>query len=158
MEKQQVEVLLRPALEDDAQGISNVLMALKAAGKRRTAGNAEEILSHYITHPDRIQCTVAEVDGQVIGFQSLRLATEGNPYGTPVGWGIIGTHIHPSAARCGVGKRLAGQTIKVALVAGLRHVEARIGTENAAGLAYYGSIGFVSSDEAGVKVLNLPEV
>lgn len=157
MENQTVEVVLRPAQEDDAQGISNVLAALKAAGKRRTAGDAQEVLSHYITHPDRIQCTVAVVDGQVIGFQSLRLATEGNPYGTPIGWGIIGTHIHPLAARRGVGKMLADQTLAEALHAGLRHVEARIGTENTAGLAYYTSIGFGESDEAGVKVFRLPK-
>jgi RimJ/RimL family protein N-acetyltransferase len=114
-----------------------------AAGKRQRAGDPAYVLSHYIAHPDRLQCSVAiEETGAILGFQSLKIASIGNPYGTHPGWGIIGTHIRPSAGRRGVGRSLFPATLAAAKDAQLPAIEAYIGEKNEAALAYYEAMGF----------------
>jgi ribosomal protein S18 acetylase RimI-like enzyme len=136
-------VKIREAAASDAEAMSQVLEELVAAGKRTKAADADFALSHYIRHPHRLHCFVAVAEAnQLLGFQSLKLAHEGNPYDTPVGWGIIGTHIRPSAARMGVGRALFGATLASAGEAGLPAIEAYIGERNDAALAYYESLGF----------------
>lgn len=138
---------IRSATTNDAGGMSKVLHDLLLAGKRKTAGGPDWVRTRYICDPDRICCSVAiDDDGSVLGFQSLKHAREGNPYGTPVGWGIIGTHIRPSAARRGIGMGLFAVSRKAALHAGLQQIEACIGADNEAGLAYYEAMGFRSHD------------
>ncbi len=115
-----------------------------AAGLRKTPTDIETVRANYLTSDDRIQCTVAvNEDGRVLGFQSLRLATAaGNPYGVAEGWGIIGTHVSPTATRMGVGRALFAATLEAAKKAGLKDIDASIGADNALGLAYYEGIGF----------------
>ena len=137
---------IREANAADAKAMSEVLQELIAAGKRTRAGDSDFVLSHYLQHPERPHCFLA-VDDQdrLLGFQSLKLADEANPYGTPVGWGIIGTHVRPSAARMGVGSLLFAATLASARDAGLPAIEAYIGEENDAALAYYEALGFTTS-------------
>lgn len=134
---------IRSATTADAEAMSDVLHELLAAGKRTKSADASFALSHYIEHPHRLCCFLAMGDdGQILGFQSLKRAHEGNPYDTPVGWGIIGTHVRPSAARRGVGLRLFAATLEVARTAALPAIEAYIGEENSAALRYYEALGF----------------
>jgi L-amino acid N-acyltransferase YncA len=136
-------VKIREAGAADAEAMSDVLQELVAAGKRTKAADANFALSHYIEHPHRLCCFVAAGDdGKILGFQSLKRAHEGNPYDTPVGRGIIGTHVRPSAARRGVGSQLFAATIEAAQTAALPAIEAYIGEENAAALKYYEALGF----------------
>jgi ribosomal protein S18 acetylase RimI-like enzyme len=136
-------VLIREAILADADAMSDVLQELIAAGKRTRAADADFVLSHYLGHPHRLCCFVAVEDGgRTLGFQSLKRAHEGNPYGTPIGCGIIGTHVRPSAARTGVGSRLFEAILEGARKAGLPAIEAYIGEENSAALAYYEALGF----------------
>lgn len=138
-----VEFICRDAGEQDATGISDVLRALFAAGKRPHPGDPDFALSFYITHPDQIVCTVAaDPVGRILGFQSLKRAVENNPYDAPVGWGVIGTHIHPSAARRGIGRKLFISTLAAARDQALPAIDATIGTHSAEGLAYYEAMGF----------------
>ncbi|MCC0044191.1 MAG: GNAT family N-acetyltransferase [Brucellaceae bacterium] len=133
------------ALASDAEALCAVLEELVAAGKRTKASDADFACSHYINHPDKLRCSLAlGDDGQLLGFQSLKLAKQGNIYGTPVRWGIIGTHVRPSAARQGVGKQLFAATREAALKARLPAIEAFIGNENREAIAYYESMGFVT--------------
>jgi ribosomal protein S18 acetylase RimI-like enzyme len=123
--------------------MSDILEELFAAGKRSGRADASFALSHYVEHPHRLHCLLAiDGDGKVLGFQSLKIAHEGNPYGTPTGWGIIGTHVRPSAGRSGVGSALFAATLPGAREAGLPAIEAYIADQNNAALAYYDSIGF----------------
>ncbi|KGI77978.1 GNAT family N-acetyltransferase [Oleiagrimonas soli] len=134
---------VRGAIPDDAEAISDVLEELVAAGKRTKPGDAAFVLRHYIVDPDRVQCSVAvDDDGRILGLQSLKRAREGNSYGTPVGWGIIGTHVRPSAARKGVGRGLFAAIRDAAHAAGLERIEAYIGADNDVALDYYGALGF----------------
>jgi ribosomal protein S18 acetylase RimI-like enzyme len=127
----------------DAAAMSVVLEELVAAGKRSNRADADFVRTHYLEDPQRLHCFVAIDDREVLlGFQSLKRADAANPYGTQVGWGIIGTHIRPSSARSGVGSRLFAATIDGARKAGLPAIEAFIAEENEAALAYYEAMGF----------------
>ena len=134
---------VRPATRADATCMSRVLEEIKKATGRRRASDPSFVLAQYLEHPDRIECSVAvDEDDHVMGFQSLRRATEANPYGVQVGWGIIGTHVSPRAARRGVGAALFEASLKPARNAGLPMIDATIGEDNDAGLAYYEAMGF----------------
>jgi GNAT superfamily N-acetyltransferase len=136
-------MLIRPATPLDAQGMSDVINQIFAAGLRKTAGDPAMVLATYIEHKDRIQCSVAEDDdGRILGFQSLRYAHVDNPYGTSEGWGIIGTHVSPHAARQGVGSALFRATLAAAKAYPIENIEAAIGADNEMGLTYYEAMGF----------------
>ena len=137
------DVTLRPATDADAAGIGGVLQALVAAGKRRKDASEAFARARYIANADRVETTVAvDTDGTVLGFQALILAREGNRYGAPPGWGVIGTHIRPDAARRGIGRALFAATKRAAEKAGLPALDALIGADNTEGLAYYDAMGF----------------
>lgn len=135
--------MIREAQERDAASMSDVLQELIAVGKRTNSAKVEFVLSHYLNHPARLHCAVAtDNESTVLGFQSLKIAGKENPYGTPIGWGIIGTHVRPVAARHGVASRLFGFILKGAREANLLAIEAHIGRTNDTALAYYDRIGF----------------
>lgn len=134
---------IRTATQRDAEAISDAIAELFAANKRSTPGEPAFVLERYLMHPDEIQCSVAiDDDGTVLGFQSLKFAQETNPYNTPKGWGIIGTHVRPSAARRGVGRHLFSATLAAARTAGLKKIEAYIAADNEAALTFYEALGF----------------
>jgi GNAT superfamily N-acetyltransferase len=134
---------IRTATEDDVASMSAMLETLVAAGRRRKPADEEYVRDHYVANPLGIRCSLAEdEDGSLLGFQSLIRAVEGNPYDTPVGWGIIGTHVAPHAARTGVGTRLFASSEQAAIEAGLSKIEAFIGKDNAVAQAYYERMGF----------------
>lgn len=133
----------KSASASDAEGIAGVLHDLVLAGKRHKAHDVDFALRYYIRHPDQLRCTIAtDPNGHVLGFQSLKYAVENNPYGVSVGWGVIGTHIRPSAARLGIGRALFAHTLDAALAHGLPAIDATIGAGNTEGLAYYEAMGF----------------
>jgi len=133
---------IRPAVRGDARSMSLLLNELVAAAKRRSAADEGSVLNNYIEDPELILCSLA-VDGTtILGFQSLKRASAGNRYGTPVGWGIIGTHVSPLASRRGVGSRLFEVTRDAGRNAGIEHIEAFIGAANVEGQAYYEKMGF----------------
>ncbi|MBY8829604.1 GNAT family N-acetyltransferase [Hephaestia mangrovi] len=134
---------IREARAADAEAMSDVLVELALAGKRAQAGDAAFVRERYLDDPQRVRCSVAtDGAGRVLGFQSLKVADEGNPYDTPLGWGIIGTHIRPSAARLGIGRALFVETLAAARGAGLKDIEAFIGMSNTEGQGYYEAMGF----------------
>lgn len=133
----------RQAVIGDAAEISLFLEQLASLGKRNIPSDTNFVRTHYIQHPDNIQCTVIEDDdGTLLGLQILKVASEGNTYGVDVGWGIIGTHVKPEAARRGVGKALFVATHKAAMRAGLKKIDATISATNLEGISYYDAIGF----------------
>ncbi|MCW0400166.1 hypothetical protein NB688_002263 [Xanthomonas sacchari] len=134
---------IRPATLDDAEAMVAVQDAIFAAGLRKAPTDLATVRATYLQHPDRLQCVLAEdADGRVLGFQSLRIARPGNAYDVAEGWGIIGTHVDPRAARRGVGSALFRATYAAARSAGLAQIDASIAADNALGQAYYEAIGF----------------
>ncbi|MEM7546202.1 MAG: GNAT family N-acetyltransferase [Pseudomonadota bacterium] len=135
-------MIIRDGTSSDVDQMSSFLRDLTASGKRKSPDDEAFVLAYYINDPDKIRCTVAEDDGLILGFQSLKRAQDGNQWGVKAGWGIIGTHIRPSAARRGVGRALFDVTRKAAGEAGLTHVDASISATNPEALAYYDAMGF----------------
>ena len=133
---------VRDATHGDVEQISAFLRDLTAMGKRTRPDDPDHVRAYYIEDPSKIGCSVADDGGTVLGFQSLRRAEPGNDWGVDPGWGIIGTHVSPAAARRGVGRALFAATRTAARAAGLRHIDATIGASNAEGLAYYDAMGF----------------
>lgn len=110
----------RAASTDDAEGMGQVLREIIEHTGRQRPSDADFVIGRYITDPTSIRCTVAiDESGRIAGFQCLKKATAGNPYDTPEGWGIIGTHISPRVHRQGVGKLLFSATTNAAHQAGL---------------------------------------
>ncbi|MFK0332810.1 GNAT family N-acetyltransferase [Rhizobium sp. NPDC090275] len=134
---------IRAATAQDAPAISEMLQKLVAAGKRTARADIEFVRENYTDNPVGIRCCLAEDEkGSLLGIQSLIHATEGNRYETPVGWGIIGTHVSPDAARRGVGRRLFECSREAAIEAGLSKIEAFIGKDNIVAQSYYERLGF----------------
>ena len=134
---------VRPAIRDDADEMSHVLREIAALKGSTRRTDPEHVLRHYVEHPDRIECSVAvDETGKVWGFQSLKRAAQGNIYGVPPGWGIIGTHVSPQAARRGVGSALFAASRSAAERAGLAMIDATIGNANSVAQAYYDTLGF----------------
>ena len=150
---------IRDATPADAQAMSDVLEEIFEAGKRSSGGNVAMVMARYIEDPDRVRCTLLEDDhARILGFQSLKVVREGNIYNAPAGWGVIGTHIRPSAARQGIGRRLFAITREAAVAAGLEHIEAQIGSDNEEGLAFYEALGFVTYRHDGQNICKAFEV
>ncbi|WP_066043786.1 GNAT family N-acetyltransferase [Herbiconiux solani] len=133
----------RPARPADAEDMAEVQNAIFRAGLRASPVDVELVRERYLDPSYSIACTVAEQEGRVVGFQSLKRAWPGNPYEVPEGWGIIGTHIRPDAGRSGIGRRLFAISLAAATDAGLQHIDASIGADNAPALAYYAAMGFI---------------
>lgn len=134
---------IRAAVSSDAMSMSVMLKHLVTAGNRKSPADEAFVLSNYIEDPERVVCFVV-FDGteNLLGFQSLKWAIQGNTYDTPVGWGIIGTHVALKAGRQGVGTNLFEVTKAAARDAGLESIEAYIGSANHEDQAYYEKIGF----------------
>ena len=135
-------ILLRPATLADADAMAAVQNAIFAAGLRATSVDTARMRAIYLEHPGTLTTTVAQKDGALIGFQWLGRAWPGNEYGVAPGWGMIVTHIRPDAGRSGIGRRLFAETLAAAQRAGLAHIDASIGDDNAPAFAYYQAMGF----------------
>lgn len=133
---------IRNAVLGDVEQMSGFLKELTAAGKRKSPDNEAFVRQNYIENDAKIRCSVAEEDGVVLGFQSLQRAQAGNSWGVEPGWGIIGTHIRPSAARRGLGRALFAISVKAAEDASLVKIDATIAKDNPEALAYYEAMGF----------------
>ena len=134
---------IRSATPMDSEGMSAVLQEIVAAWKSDRPCSVEHVSAFYVEHPDRIECSVAKSDsGDILGFQSLKLAAEGNRWGVTPGWGFIGTYVKLGASRQGIGKALFAATREAAQKARLPSIDATIGEDNELGLAYYEAMGF----------------
>ncbi len=135
-------MIIRDAVLGDVVQMSGFLKELTASRKRTSPDNEAFVGAHYIEDPTKVRCSVAEEDGVVLGFQSLKRAEAGNKSGVEPGWGIIGTHIRPAAARRGVGRALFAVSHKAAEDASIEKIDASIAADNSEALAYYEAMGF----------------
>ncbi len=134
---------IRPARAEDARGMSLVLEEIIARWESQRPTNPDHVLRFYVEHPDKIQCLVAAGDnGAILGFQSLKLASDANPYGVSPGWGIIGTYVAGDCAGRGVGRKLFTSMREAANASGITRIDATIDKTNRIGLAYYDVMGF----------------
>ena len=136
------DLILRDGTVDDVVAMSAFLTRLKEMGIRKIPADPDFVRDSYVGAPNKVKLTVAELDGKVVGLQILKRALADDPYGTPEGWGSVGTHLDPAHRRQGIGRALFAETLAAARAAGLPWIDASIGDDNAGGLAYYDAMGF----------------
>jgi len=137
------DITIRAAKVGDANEMSVILAEILTNWGSDRARSPEHIRAFYIEHPDQISCVVAvNMDGEILGFQSLKRAVEGNPYGVALGWGVIGTYVKQGIGRCGVGSKLFVATSQSARQNEVPKIDATIGEGNAQALSYYEAMGF----------------
>lgn len=142
-------IQIRAVRPTDAEDMAQVQNAIYRAGLRSSPVDVATIRERYLDMEYRVACTVADQEGRVVAFQSLKQAWPGNPYDVGDGWAIIGTHVRPEAGRVGLGRRLFAESLAAAEAVGIRHVDASIDAGNAPALAYYSALGFVPYLERG---------
>ncbi len=136
-------MIVRPASPADSKGMSVILGEILASWNSDRPSSVDHVRAFYVEHPDRIECSVAVSDeGDILGFQALKLAREGSGWNVPPGWGVIGTYVKLGAGRRGVGRELFAATQQAARAASLPSIDATIAETNALGLAYYEAMGF----------------
>ena len=134
-------IRVEAATLEDAAGMSHVLGALFPNNERPTS--ADHMRSFYIEHPDSIRCSVAvDSSGDLLGFQSLKIASEGNVFDRPVGWGVIGTYVGEQTMRTGVGRALFASSLEAARETGLAVIDATIAKNDERALGFYDAMGF----------------
>jgi L-amino acid N-acyltransferase YncA len=138
-------VTVRPATIDDATALTLIINPIIKAGgttAHQTPFDEARMARHYIAPPQIIQCTVAERNGVVSGFQSLMWPDEeGDTF--PDGWAIIASFVARTSAGNGIGQAMFAETRRAAIAAGVTTIDATIRADNTGGLAYYTSLGFV---------------
>ncbi|MFT4961551.1 MAG: ribosomal protein S18 acetylase RimI-like enzyme [Paracoccaceae bacterium] len=136
-------VFVRDAVPEYAGSMSIILTEILTSWVSKRSGSPETVVKNYIQNPDRVKCSVAvDENNDIIGFQSLNIARDGNSFDLPVGWGIIGTYVKIDAGRRGTGRALFAASLGAAKVAGLTIIDATISETNDLGLAYYDAMGF----------------
>lgn len=144
---------IRKAVPSDAEPLSILLNEIIRAGGTtaiETPLVPMEFADWFIEGRFALACHVAELDGMLLGFQSLSLF--GDP---PDGSADIGTfaRMHPKTR--GVGRALFPATRAAAEKLGLEFINATIRADNVGGLAYYTAMGFADyGREVGVPLLD----
>ena len=87
------------ALGIDVGVISKLLEAATRAIDPQRDVSSSEVIKLYLSHPDQIALFIAELDGDAVGFQSLKRASVPNMYNVPKHWGVIGSYVVPKAMR-----------------------------------------------------------
>lgn len=147
-------MIIRQATPDDAADMVAVLNPIIAAGgttAHQRPFDEARMVSHYITPEYLVCCHVAEIDGQVLGFQSLEWPnpSQGD---VPKGWAFIASFVANGAAGKGVGQHLFAKTKEAAAAAGVQTIDAKIRADNVPGLKYYSGLGFKDHD----RVVDVP--
>lgn len=76
---------IRSAQPTDAEDMAEVQNAIYRAGLRSAPVDVALVRERYLDVEHTVACTVADQDGRVVGFQSLKRAWPGNPYDVPEG-------------------------------------------------------------------------
>lgn len=135
---------IRPPVAFDTGPMARLLSAIIRAGgtTARTKGvSAADMAAMIAADADRSAWYVAEIDGEIVGFQHI------SPWpGLPPEACDIATFVQHGKQQLGIGSALFEQTAKAARQLGYSWICACIRTDNAGGRAYYQSRGFRDYD------------
>lgn len=129
-------MIVRDARADDDSEMTSLLNQIIAIGgttAHQTPMTAAIVRQYFIDGSGVETSVLAEVAGQVIGWQSLGLWQDEMH---------IGTFVRPGTQSSGVGTAMFAMTCQRARARGLTRIIAHIRADNASGLAYYARIGF----------------
>jgi len=126
----------RPARPEDAAAMARVLNAVIALGGTTAHEHPKteaQVREDYVEGADVLSSVVAEIEDEVIGWQSV---------GRWQGEAHIGTFVQPGLQAKGIGAALFAATFDRLRATGTKHIIASIRADNQPGLAYYARIGF----------------
>jgi ribosomal protein S18 acetylase RimI-like enzyme len=139
---QQIDI--RRATAEDAAELS-AIWEVVCAERVHTAVSRpftpQQELAYILSLSDREGIFVAEVDGRIVGFQSLDLWADYSDAFAHVG--VLGTIILPQWRRQGIARRLAHHTFEVARAREYEKFVIYVRAGNTAARAFYSSLGFV---------------
>lgn len=135
-------MIIRLAKERDTERLRKVQKQLSVSRTHTSSNTVALVLYYYLHNTNRVLCYIAEEKGELLGFQSLQRAEFDNPWGVKPGWGIIGTHVSPLAAKRDIGRILFNETRKAASIASLPMLDATISADNPEALEFYDAMGF----------------
>jgi RimJ/RimL family protein N-acetyltransferase len=136
---------VRKAVEDDAQGIADVMHAVVSergysAIDRAWSADEERLYLRSLSAREGIHVAVA-ASGLIVGCQNLDLYSPVLSAMSHVGQ--VGTFILPSWRRQGVGQALFGVTRRFASTAGFRKIVITVRASNDSAQSFYRRLGFV---------------
>ena len=140
-------MIVRPARPEDAPEMASLINEIIAAAGTTAYEDPftpAKMLENYIAAPLLISCHVAEAQGVIQGFQAIWHPKPDS--GVPGGWAIIATFAKKGGTQRGIGSSLFEATKSAARAAGITSIDATIRADNAGGLAFYSSRGFVDYD------------
>ncbi|MEZ5780033.1 MAG: GNAT family N-acetyltransferase [Paracoccaceae bacterium] len=122
----------------------NEIIALGGSTAHLRPFTQERTRQLYIAPPLGISCTLAEDGGRIVGFQALEWCDPAwtGPDRLPDDWAVIASFVAPDMQGRGIGRALWAVTQAAARDAGVTAIDATIRADNAAGLHYYGGLGF----------------
>ena len=129
-------MITRPALPEDAAGMTALLNAVIAKGgttAHETPMTEADVRTYFIDGSDVHSSSIAEDEGQIIGWQSVG-QWQGDPH--------VGTFVQPGLQARGVGAALFALTLATLRQTEIGYIIASIRADNVPGLAYYARIGF----------------
>lgn len=123
----------------------NEIIAIGGTTAYEAPFDPARMTTDYILNDRLISITVAELEGDLAGFQSLSWPDPGHdgPDSLPPNWAYIATFVQTGLTGQGIGSALFAVTRAAARAAGAVAIDATIRADNAGGLRYYGTIGFV---------------
>lgn len=130
----------RPAQPFDAAAMADLLNPIIRAGDTTamtTPVNAAYVRDWMTRAPARSAWTVAEIEGNIVGFQLIAPWEQIPPEACD-----IGTYVMQDKAGMGIGSILFEATKKAAKNLGYTWINAHIRADNESGLPYYQSRGF----------------
>lgn len=146
---------VRRALDEDAQGIANVLHSVvsdrvHSAIERAWTTEEQRRYLGSLSNREAVHVTIAG-SGLVVGCQSLDLYS---PVLTSMAHvAQLGTFILPSWRRHGVGRALFQETRRFAVSVGYRKLVINVRASNTTALSFYGRLGFVECGRLNKQVV-----
>ena len=139
-----MDIKIRPVTLDDAEGVLEVLNSVVRERKHSSFNRiltVEEERQFIASLGERSGFFVAELDGRIIGFQTIE------PFATYTSAmnhvGIIGTFVHADFRGQGIGRQLAEASFKFAQEKGYEKAVIYVRTSNKAAQEFYQKLGFV---------------
>jgi GNAT superfamily N-acetyltransferase len=140
-----MDIKIRPVAHDDAEGVLEVLNSVVRERKYSSFAKilaVEEERQFIASLGERSGLFVAELDGRIIGFQTIEpFATYNTPSMDHVG--IMGTFVHADFRGQGIGRQLAEASLQFAQEKGYEKVVIYVRASNKAAQEFYQKRGFV---------------
>lgn len=138
-----MQITIRRATSEDAEAIS-AIWEVVCAERVYTAVNCpftpQQEREYIASLSEREGIFLAEVDGRVVGFQSLDLWAKYTDSFDHVG--VMGTIVLPAWRGKGIGRCLAGHTLDFARASGYEKIVVYVRAGNARGQTFYRDLGF----------------